>query len=213
MDIYLKETKLLNYKAKGITDLIEGLTLDLDDKKEIAIRFYKYIRDGWRYDPYKLEFEEKSFAASYVFQKNAGHCIDKAILMVAFCRSVGIPARLHFAKVINHIATERVEEQLQTNEMVPHGMAELYLNDKWVKCTPAFNKSLCEKLNVDVLEFDGENDSLFQQYDREGGKYMEYVEDYGHFEDVPTTFIKDIIMKTYPHLFNEAGDFIAKIEQ
>ena len=113
-----------------------------------------------------------------------------------------------FAKVKNHIATERLEQFLQTNELVPHGIVELYLNEKWVKCTPAFNKSLCDKLGVDVLEFDGENDSIFQEYDRKGAVFMEYLEDYGHYDDVPIGFIEKIMRQYYPHIFDEKGNVI-----
>ncbi len=205
MEKYLRETTYLNYKTPGITAMVSGIVIELSDKVDVARRIYKFVRDGWRYDPYQLDLQQNAFKASYIFQRTYGNCVDKAILMTTFCRYAGIPARLCFAKVKNHIATERLEKFLQTNEMVPHGIVELYLNGKWVKCTPAFNKSLCDKLGVDVLEFDGENDSLFQQYDRKGDVFMEYLEDYGSFDDVPVAFISEQILTYYPHVFDEAG--------
>ena len=89
---------------------------------------------------------------------------------------------------------------------MPHGYVEIYLNDKWVKATPAFNKTLCERLDVAPLEFDGINDSLFQAYDTSGKvEFMEYLEDYGTFDYVPLTYMFDLMKETYPPL--QTGKF------
>ncbi len=69
-----------------------------------------------------------------------------------------------------------------------HGYTELYLNDRWVKATPAFNQQLCELFNVAPLEFDGVNDSVFHPFNRDGEQLMEYLIDHGQFTDVPEAF-------------------------
>ena len=111
-------------------------------------------------------------------------------------------ARLHLGKVKNHIAVERLTEKFGSNELTPHGMVNVYLKDKWLKMSPAFNKSLCTKLNVQPLEFDGENNSFLQQYNSDGTRFMEYIDDYGHFEDVPLDFMERNIKEHYPHIFD-----------
>ena len=68
--------------------------------------------------------------------------------------------------------------------------------------SPAFNKSLCKKLNVDPLEFDGENSSFLQQYNGEGTLFMEYLDDYGYFEDVPIDFMIRNLKEHYPNIFD-----------
>ena len=89
--------------------------------------------------------------------------------------------------------------------MVPHGYVEIFLEEKWVKATPAFNKSLCEKLNVHVLEFNGEEDSIFQEYCAENeNKFMEYIEDYGTFETNPLDKIETLLLEHYP-ILNQIG--------
>ena len=60
-----------------------------------------------------------------------------------------------------------------------HGYVEVWLDEKWIKVTPVFNIELCEKVGVAVQEFDGENDSLFQEFDRAGRRHMEYLLDRG----------------------------------
>jgi len=68
---------------------------------------------------------------------------------------------------------------------VYHGFVELYLNERWVKATPAFNRELCERNNVPPLEFNGCDDSLFQPYNLKNQKFMEYVGFHGVYADIP----------------------------
>lgn len=153
-----------------------------------AVQLYDAVRDDFRYNPWGVVPDPDRFKASAVLDKaptEGGHCIDKANLLATCARSVGIPSRLHFANVRNHIGTEALEKQLGTDLLVFHGYAELFLEGKWVAATPAFNRKLCERLGVEPLVFDGRHNSIFQQYDANGGLFMEYVHDYGSFADIP----------------------------
>jgi len=94
-------------------------------------------------------------------------------------------------------------EKFGTDEITPHGMVNLFLEGKWLKVSPAFNKELCQKCNVATLEFDGENDSIFHEFDNIGNKFMDYLEDYGHFEDVPTEFIYSNFKENYPQIIEK----------
>jgi transglutaminase-like putative cysteine protease len=155
---------------------------------DAVVCLYYAIRDGFRYNPWGVRLEPSAFKASSVLLRErslGAHCIDKANLLAACARSLGVPARLHYANVRNHIGTEQLERHLGTTLLVFHGYAELYLCDRWVAATPAFNKELCDHLGVAPLEFDGKVDSIFQQYDRAGGRFMEYVHDYGPYPDIP----------------------------
>lgn len=202
MTQYLAETEFLDFKNPELALFFKENSEEGQSVKENAIQLYYAIRDGWRYDPYEFQFDKQSVKASIISKKDSGHCISKSILLVAGFRWLNIPSRLCFAKVKNHIATENIEKILGTNELAPHGYVEAYLDGKWVKATPAFNKQLCDKLQVSCLDFNGEEDSVFQEYDKAGAVFMEYLEDYGHFDDVPLDFIVNILEKTYPHLFD-----------
>lgn len=168
-----------------------------------AVALYYAIRDGFRYNPYDVEMTPEAFRASEVVGRSrarGGHCIDKALLLAAGARVLGIPSRLHFANVRNHIGTARLEALLGTDVLVFHGYAELFLEGRWVAATPAFNKRLCERLGVVPLEWDGRHDSIFQAYDRNGGRFMEYLHDYGTFPDVPYALMVSEWEKHYPTL-------------
>ncbi len=208
MQKFKASTTTINSNHPDIQSLAQKITNTYTTNKEKAIALYYKVRDDWKYNPYNINFNPEKLKASHIIQKEEGHCIDKAVILIALARAVEIPARLCLAKVRNHIATEKLEEELGTNILVPHGYAELWIEGSWVKATPAFNKELCKHLKVAPLEFDGENDSIFQEYDRSGADFMEYLEDYGHFEDVPADFMYQLMKTHYPTVFekkNQSG--------
>ena len=111
--------------------------------------------------------------------------MPKAILLSACCRAEGIPARLGFADVRNHLATERLLRLMDTDPFLWHAYVSMDLDGRWVKATPAFNIELCRRFDVVPLEFDGLHDSLMQPYDARNQRHMEYVRERGLFDDLP----------------------------
>ena len=199
---YLNKSHFFDYHSEEIQNMVQPF-YELPTEREKIKQLYLFVRDGWRYNPYVIGIEEKNYIASNIFHKKEAHCIDKAILYIAGLRALNIPARLRLAKVSNHIATERLEEKLGTNELAPHGLVDVFHEQRWVKCSPAFNKELCDLYNVEVLNFDGSEDSILQEYNKDQSRFMSYIEDYGHFEDVPLARIKHIFSSNYPELYNE----------
>lgn len=187
----------INEKVQNILTSLKG-NETLSDK-EFAIKAYLYVRDTWPYNPYRFSLINEDWRVSEIIAHKNGHCLDKAIILISLLRAAKIPARLGLAKVRNHIAIDDIIEKFGSDVLVPHGYAEIFLNDKWVKATPAFNKELCELLKVKTLEFDGVKDSLFQEYDQAGNQvFMEYLEDYGTFNEVPLPFMHQLMAEHYP---------------
>ena len=88
----------------------------------------------------------------------------------------------------------------------------MFLDVKWLKTTPALNKNLCKYLGVEPLEFDGREDSIFQEYDKSGNIFMTYLHEYGDFADLPYQLYLDELRKHYPHIFENGkytnGDLV-----
>lgn len=167
---------------------------------EKARRLYTAVRDGIRYNPYVDYGSLAIFRASAVLAAGDGYCVGKAALYAAAARAVGVPARVGFADVRNHLATRRLLEAVGTDVFAWHGYVEVLLDGAWVKATPTFNATLCEKLGVPVLEFDGVSDALLQPADGDGRRFMEYLADHGRFHDVPAKFLIREMARLYPAL-------------
>lgn len=201
MNKYLEPTAFLDFDNAAVREFAARNSGANKSAAENAVSLYYAVRDGFTYNPYTLDLRREGLKASNLVTRKSGYCIEKAILLAASARAVGIPSRLSFYNVKNHIATGRIEKILGTNVLVFHGAAEMFLNGKWLKTTPAFNRRLCEKLNVATLEFDGTADSIFQQFDESGAVFMDYLFDYGDFTDFPYELALSEMRRHYPHIF------------
>lgn len=209
MEKYLQSTPFMDYDHPLVQEYIKKFNLENKTQTELAIEIYLAIRDDFYYDPYSMDLTPKGLSASNVIAINRGFCIPKAVLLAAVARSFQIPARLGYADVKNHLSSQKLLDYLRSNLFIYHGYTELYLQGKWVKATPAFNQSLCEKFGVLPLEFNGVDDSIFQEFNHEGHKVMEYVRFHGDFSDLPFEQITNGIIGEYPHIFKD-GQLIAK---
>jgi transglutaminase-like putative cysteine protease len=202
MQQYLQSTYFLDYDTESVSNYAIQHA-GLGTAKERAIRLYYAVRDNVRYNPYDINFTKIGMRASSILKRGAGFCVAKAVLLAAVGRQQGIPSRLGFADVTNHLSTEKLRQKMGTDLFVYHGYTEFFLDDKWVKATPAFNLTLCTKFNVRPLEFDGSHDSIFHEFDMLGNRHMDYVHDYGSFDDLPFEQIHKTYLEIYPSFLHE----------
>ncbi len=197
MTQYLKATGIIDADHPDIRAFARETIGDAADAVTKAIRLYYAVRDGIRYDPYYPFYLPEHYRASRVLKGGHGFCIPKASLLCAAGRACGIPSRPGFAHVRNHLATKQLLEFMGSDLFVYHAFAEFFLEGKWVKATPAFNRGLCERHGVTPLEFNGREDSIFQPYNNENRRFMDYVEFLGSYADIPVDEIVAGFRKTY----------------
>ncbi len=171
-----------------------------------AVSLYYAVRDGIRYNPFLDFSKEETYQASHCIAAGEGFCVGKAALLAACARVDGIPARVGFADVKNHLTTPALRERMGSDLFVYHGFTELFLEGKWVKATPAFNLELCRRFRVKPLEFDGRGDSIFHPFDEENRRHMEYLRDRGSHADVPVAEIMQAFRELYPALYSLGSD-------
>lgn len=201
MENFLKSSKNIDFLNENIQFYIKEFS-DFSDKKEIAIQLYEKVRDGFIYDPYHLNISSDGLIASQVIKKKRAWCVEKSLVLIACLRALNIPARFGFAIVINHLGIEKLETYLKRKEIVFHGFVSIFLNGKWVICTPAFDRKVCRLAGVEPLVWDGETDSLFQEFSKDK-KLMEYIKYYGFFDEIPLDLMRSEMENYYPHLFKE----------
>jgi transglutaminase-like putative cysteine protease len=168
-------------------------------------RLFAAVRDQIRYDPYSVSADPDDYVASKVIARGRAYCIPKAVVLTAAARSLGIPARLGFSDVRNHLQSERLATLMGTDLFVFHGYSELFVGGAWRKATPAFNDTLCARFGVSPLEFDGSADALLHPCSGDGSRYMEYVRDRGSYADLPLTAIVEALGVAYPKLLQRAA--------
>lgn len=194
----LQPSEYIDSDSPSVISFAETVVGDETDPIKKAVKLYYAVRDDIRYDPYRICFSQEGLKASTTLANGYGYCVAKAVLLAAASRAVGIPCRLGFADVKNHLSSEKLKEMMQTDVFAWHGYTELYIDTRWVKATPAFNQSLCDKTGVKPLEFDGIQDSVLHAFDQAGNRHMEYLKEHGVFDDLPFQQILADFKKYYP---------------
>lgn len=183
---FLGTTQFLDWRHDTVQRFTQTAIGDSHDPVTRAQRLFLAVRDNIWYDPYSVDDDPDHYRASYVATATRAYCVPKAVLLTAAARAAGIPARLGFADVRNHLQTTTLRARMGgTDVFIYHGYSELFINHRWVKATPAFNAELCARFGMPPIDFDGEHDALLHAYDSEGHQHMEYLHDRGWYHDLP----------------------------
>lgn len=213
-ETYLKPTEFIDSDSPAVRDFAKKATAGAATPREKAVKLYYAVRDGIYYDPYRIDPSRQAFRASTILGKGYGYCVAKAVVLAAVLRASEIPCKLHFADVRNHLTTERLKALMQTDTFFYHGYNDILLDGCWIKVTPTFNLSLCEKFKVKPLDWDGAADAVFHPFDLAGRRHMEYIKDHGSFADLPYDAIINTFVTCYGDVAKnrlgqagQAGDF------
>ncbi len=209
--IYLEPTAFIDADHPAVLAFARDTVAEATTETDKAVALFYAVRDGIRYTPYGVDLSPEAMRASATLEAGKGFCIPKALLLTASARAVGVPARLGFADVRNHLASRRLLELLGDNDLFAwHAFSEFALGGRWVKATPAFDIGLCERFGVVPLEFDGVHDALFHSHDAAGRRHMEYVAQRGSYADLPLEAIRKDFEEMYPTWVGVEGDLHAE---
>jgi transglutaminase-like putative cysteine protease len=195
MAVYLAPADYIDSDHPAVVARARELCAEANGCPEVAKNVYYFVRD-LRYEG--GDFEDLDiYRASSVLAAGHGYCVGKAALCAALARAAGIPARLGFADVRNHLASPRLLAAMGTDVFAWHGYAQLFLGGRWVSVSPTFDAAACRRANVPSLAFDGEHDALLQSFDGSGAT-MSYIKRHGIFHDVPARFLAAEMPRLYP---------------
>ncbi len=199
----LASTYFIDSDSAGIIDFARDRIANGKNDVQRAVALYYAVRDEVDYKLMtRLQLKREDFKASSTLLRGTGFCIEKAVLLTAACRAIGIPALLRFADVRNHLTTPEMAETMKTDVFIYHGLVEMLLEGKWVKATPAFDRAMCDRHGVRPIDFDGRRDAVFHEFDVNENRHMEYVAEHGLFEDLPYEQIMNAFCETYPGMYN-----------
>ncbi len=158
---------------------------------------FLFVRDEIRYNPYSFSTSREDYQTHTILARGKGYCIQKAVLLSALYRAAGIPSRLRLANIKNYQVPAKLAEMMQTDIFYCHGYNEIYLDGRWLKATPTFDRFMCERLEINPVNFDGTKDAVFNPRNLDGRKHIEYLEQWGPFSDLPFTKIMGTFNDNY----------------
>ncbi len=186
---YLVPTDTIDCDQEDIMAKAGELTRGCTSVNEKALELFTFVRDAIPYNLYMISVFKEDFRASRILEWGKGYCVQKAVLFAALARAAGIPSRLVFAQIRNHKVPEKIARLMGTNVFPRHGYTQLLLDDAWVNVAPTFDSALCRKIGVPVVDWDGRSDAVLPGQDLNGDTYIEYVEKFGAFADLPFDWI------------------------
>lgn len=214
MERYLKCTTFIDCDSTSVRQAGEATTQGLDSDEEKAVALYYFVRDRIRHNPYAPCQTPEDYRASSTLARGYGLCQHKAVLLAALARSVGLPARLGFVDVRDHLLSERFRKMIGgDNLLIQHGYAELYVRGKWVHASPAYDLETCQKAGFMPVEFDGVNDARDSAHSRDGRPHMEHVRDHGHFDDFPLDYIREYQREWVARIGREWNEFTDNVRR
>ncbi|WP_320669990.1 transglutaminase-like domain-containing protein [Patulibacter defluvii] len=198
MEEYLAPGAFVESDHPKVVAFAAAATAGAHGERERLAALFTAVRDGIRYDPFAFSDDREHYRASAVVDAPASYCVPKSILLCAGARALGVPARLAFADVRNHLQSERLRTLMGIDLFVYHGYVELHVDGHWRKASPAFNRELCARFGVDAIDFDGSADAVLHPFDGDGARYMEYVRERGSYADFPFDEVVGGILGAYP---------------
>ena len=186
MENFLKSTEIIDCDSDSVREKALEVTKGLNTDKEKAVALFYFVRDKIKHNAYTALYDRNRYKASSTLQAGHGMCQNKAILLVALARAVGIPARLGFVDVEDHQLSESFKQMIGgVNTMPFHGFAELYIDGRWVHASPAYDLVTCQKKGFIPVEFDGVKDAKDSEYTKTGQLHMKHIKYHGPYEDLP----------------------------
>ncbi|RJQ75786.1 transglutaminase domain-containing protein [Pseudonocardiaceae bacterium YIM PH 21723] len=206
LDALRGPTEFLDYETPAVRKFVAEAIPDETGMTDIdkAVALYYAVRDGIHYEVYGADLSRTGLRASSILEAGFGFCVHKAIVYAAAVRSMGIPCRITYGDVRNHLASDRLRKLVGGDIFRYHSLNSVYLDGKWVKATPVFNKLLCRLYQIKPLDFDGRQDSLYHPHDQLGRRHMEFLRMHGDFDDVPYERVVEGIRQAHPLLFPES---------
>ncbi|SHF27100.1 transglutaminase-like domain-containing protein [Streptoalloteichus hindustanus] len=194
-------TEFLDFDTREVRRFVRGVAPDHASPRERAVRLYQAVRDGIRYEIDGVDLSRRGLRASAVLRRGQGMCVHKAVLYAAVLRAAGVPSRLVLTDVRNHLSSQRLRLLLGGDVLHYHCLTSMWLDGRWIKASPAFDRATCRALGITPPEFDGRSDGLPHPYDSRGRQHMEFLRFYGEFVDLPYRMVIEGLRAAHPMLF------------
>ena len=160
---FLAATPMCDVDHDSVRRLAVEITGDAGTQRDAAIALFYWVRDEITYT-----MGDWNWRASQTLDRRAGTCSNKANLMVAMARSLGIPAGFH----VQYVTTPSYFSgafiplvRRSVRDKAIHVYVTLFLDGNWVKCDPTDDKALSDAIEAIVphakaFDFDGVHDAV-----------------------------------------------------
>lgn len=204
MKQYLNDTTMLNYCEQEIAELVKAKKWqDFDEYNKIAT-IYDYVQNNILLGYNKCD----NLTATQVLAEGIGQCNTKATLLMALLRAVGVPCRLHGAKVTKVFQRSLMPKIMArlAPSLIVHTWVEVYYNGEWL----CLEGVITDKAFISGLR------QMFPDYKGEFFDYAVAVNDFSNLQidwRGESTAIQQQAVKVDLGVYDSPDEFYAEYKQ
>ena len=160
---YLEPTAYCDHGHVEIMRLAAQLVNAGGSEAQVAARIFYWVRENVEY-----RLANWNWTAAGTLDRLAGCCTNKANLLVALCRAVGIPAAYYVVHVqgknyMGPVITPVFRRRFGDRSVHVH--AAVFVGNRWVQCDPTDEASLVRAIghlshSCVLVDFDGRHDAV-----------------------------------------------------
>ena len=159
---------------------------------------FAWVRDEVPYNFTPTLPDRAAWSASQSLVRRDGFCQQKAVLLAALLRAVGIPAGLGFQHVRDHMLLDtRFEAHLPSGLILFHGCTMVHLDGVWRVADATLDRDLCHRRGYRLVELAAQGDALLPATDLRGTPHFDFIARYETYADLPET-VSDMFLKLAP---------------
>lgn len=185
LESFLEPAPGVQCEPREVFDLARKTARGSKNDVEAAQKLFEFARDTVRYSV-AVPFEPlEQYLALNTLARGKGYCVQKAALLCALARAVGIPSRLGFADIANEQLPEELYEITGDNVLQYHSFVEWFIGGRWQKATPSFDAALSAQRGWRLVEFKSGEDLLLPAFTLDGRPHIRYISQRGWRYGVP----------------------------
>lgn len=194
---YLSPAPGITSDDSYVLELAQTLTEGTQNDRERVVRLFEFVRDHIRYNLNAPFHKLAHYEAQNTLRRKEGFCIQKSSLLVTLARSIGIPSRLVFADIRNHLLPDHLIQFMGTDIVTYHCYVEWFLKDDWIKVAPSFDEKTCRENGFRLVIFDGYHDAVLPSEDLYGQPHITYLKQHGVYNGIPIEEILEAWKRFY----------------
>ncbi len=163
-----------------------ALTSGLTAPAEKAEKLFYFVRDAIIYNFAPQLRDRSDWRASATLARGQGFCQQKAVLLTALARAVGIPSQVAFQHLRDDkLLGTRYEPYMPGGILPFHGLSVLYLDGRWLWEDATIDTTLCRRRGYRPVRFNPVGHALLPSTDLAGKPHFHFLEQFGPYPDLP----------------------------
>lgn len=190
-------TDVIDSDHESVRHLADELTLGAAGDVDRVKALFEWVRDEIRYDMGPVLSERSDWTASSTIDRGYGFCQQKAVLLAAFLRAVGIPSGIGIEVLLDHKIPPHFAEYMGGQHIPLHGYTLAFVEGRWQRIDATLDSALCGRKGYRVVQYAPGSDRQLPTTDLDGKPHVEHLAVLGEWSDLPDEIVAQTLALPY----------------